>query len=137
MGDEMIHEMTKEEAVEVLESLRFGRLATAVAGVPFITPLNYVARDGAVYFRTAEGNKLMGLTINADVAFEADRFVDGCAESVIVLGRAEEVVAGQEREFAESLPLQPWIETDKQHVVKIAVGEISGRRFQLNEFAQL
>ena len=53
------------------------------------------------------------------------------ARSVIVAGTARRLESEDEIEFAQSLPLRPWIPTDKFNYVEIEVDEISGREFHL------
>ena len=43
------------------------------------------------------------------------------------------MLEGPERARAEQLPLRPWVPTEKHTIVRIAVDEISGRRFQLSK----
>ena len=74
--EDVIQPMSQEDAWEFLGSQEFGRLAFAVAGDPEIVPINFCATNDKVYFRTAEGSKLLGLTINKRVALETDK-IDG------------------------------------------------------------
>lgn len=134
-SDNPIVNLTEDECREVLQRNTFGRLAVAVAGTPEIMPINYVADGDKLYFRTAEGSKLAALTINSDVAFETDEIGTEEAVSVIVQGQARELRTPEEQEFAESLKLRPWIDTRKSHVIEITPGEVTGRRFRLNENA--
>lgn len=131
--DDVVQDMSDEEAWEFLASQEMGRLAFAVAGDPDIVPINFCATNDKVYFRTAEGSKLLGVTINKRVALETDRISGGTALSVIVHGSAREIDTIDEYEFAESLPLRTWVPTRKVHYIEITPEEISGRRFHLGE----
>lgn len=134
MEDDIVQDMSEQEAWEFLESQELGRLAFAVAGYPDIVPINFCATRGKVYFRTAEGSKLLGLTINTRVALETDRVRGGnTALSVIVHGIAREIDTIDEYEFAESLPLRTWLPTRKVHYIEITPEEVTGRRFHLGE----
>ena len=94
-------------------------------------PINYaIDEHRRIVFRTAEGSKLLGLTINSDVAFEIDEFGDTDATSVIVRGRARQL-EGHEADATDQLPLRPWVDTAKFNVIAIEVDEITGRRFEL------
>lgn len=64
----------KEKVEEILGRCRIGRLATIGAdGYPYVTPLNYVYWNGAVYFHCArKGEKLDNIAIDARVCFEVD-----------------------------------------------------------------
>ena len=64
----------KEKIEEILGRCRIGRLATAgTDGYPYVTPLNYVYWNGAVYFHCARmGEKLDNIAADPRVCFEVD-----------------------------------------------------------------
>ena len=128
-----VEPLSEEESWAFLESQEFARLAFAIAGEPDIVPINIYARDRIVYFRTAEGSKLLGITVNANVALEADAIAGDQATSVIVHGTARELERDSEYDYADSLPLRSWVPTLKYHYVAITCEEITGRRFHLGE----
>lgn len=132
MVSDPISTLSEDDSWKVLEENEFGRLAYAIGGEAYIVPINYVARDKRIVFRTAEGNKMFGVTMNSSVAFEIDDVHrdSGEATSVIVRGRAR-VLEGHEAEAADTLPLRTWVPTLKFNIVAIEVDEISGRRFAL------
>lgn len=124
--------LTPEQSWQLLEAHEFGRLAFHLADEVHIAPINYAA-DGRhrLVFRTSEGSKLLGVTMNQDVAFEIDEISDDeVATSVIVRGRAR-LLEGREADATDQLPLRPWVGTTKANVLALEVDEISGRRFQL------
>ena len=130
LHEDPVERLSEEESWAFLESQEFARLAFAIAGEPDIVPINIYARDRIVYFRTAEGSKLLGLTMNADVAFEIDEFTEDEATSVVIRGRARQLEHHEEAE-TELLPLRPWVNTAKFNTIVIEVDEITGRRFGL------
>ena len=105
-------------------------MAFHLVGEVHIAPINYAVDGERILFMTAEGSKLLGITMNADVAFEVDEVTDDHAMSVIVRGRAREL-EGSEKYVVEQLPVRPWVNTPKYGVVSITVEEITGRRFDL------
>ena len=123
--------LSEEECWELLRSQEFGRLAFHLAREVHIVPLNYAidAKDRIV-FRTAEGSKLLGLTMNDDVAFEIDEFTEEEARSVVVRGNARQLERPELDEI-EQLPLRPWVDTAKFNVIAVEVDEMSGRHFEL------
>lgn len=126
-----ITSLTDDECWELLHSQEFGRLAFHLLDEVHIVPLNYaVDHDKRIIFRTAEGSKLLGLTINDDVAFEIDEFTEDWARSVVLRGRARHL-EGLEADATDQLPLRPWVNTAKFNVVAIEVDEIHGRAFEL------
>lgn len=97
----------KNEIQKILKQCTVGRLATlGIDGFPYITPLNYVFWQGAIYFHSAPtGEKLDNIAAHPQVCFEVDTplaYLDTgydpakppCAVSqlykcVIIRGRAE------------------------------------------------
>ncbi len=132
MADEenIIEVLDERDCWELLELTPLGRIALAPAGVLDVFPVNYVVHDGAIYFRTAPGTKLVELTVNPHVALEIDGWDDAEAFSVVVKGEAERLEHGVEIDAAEKLPLHPWIPTLKYRWVRIRPTSISGRRFR-------
>ncbi|CCH79508.1 conserved hypothetical protein [Nostocoides japonicum T1-X7] len=122
------------ECWELLRGEEFARLAFHLAGEVHIVPLNYATDGGRLFFRTAEGSKLLGVTMNDDVALEIDHFDDEAekAWSVVVRGNAT-VLEGSAADVVEELPLRPWVPTAKYVVVAITPGEITGRAFRISK----
>ncbi|MGO4103734.1 pyridoxamine 5'-phosphate oxidase family protein [Leifsonia sp. YAF41] len=116
---------------ELLLSASLGRLAMSVGNEPDIFPVNFVAADGRLFFRTAEGSKLLELTVNDHVAFETDGVGREQAWSVVLKGTARILEKRAEIDAAEELPLHPLIPTLKYIYVEITPREFSGRRFTL------
>ena len=126
-----VHALTEHDCWEFLHAEECGRLAFHLLDEVHIVPINYaIDEHRRIVFRTAEGSKLLGLTINSDVAFEIDEFGDTDATSVIVRGRARQL-EGHEADATDQLPLRPWVDTAKFNVIAIEVDEITGRRFEL------
>ena len=126
-----VHVLTEDECYEMLRGQEFGRLAFHLLDEVHIVPINYALDSRRrVVFRTSEGSKLLGVTINQDVAFEIDHYSETEASSVIVRGQATQL-EGRDKDATDQLPLRPWVDTEKFNVVAIEVSEISGRRFDL------
>ena len=126
-----VHVLHPEESWEFLRGREFGRLGFHLLDEVHIVPINYVVDDRRLLFLTTEGSKLLGVTMNADVAFEVDEVEGETATSVIVRGRAKQLV-GEAAWIADRLPMRPWVGTPKYIVVEITVEEITGRRFDLS-----
>lgn len=122
--------LDERECWELLELAPMGRIALAAAGELDIFPLNFAVHDGALWFRTAPGTKLVELTVNPDVALEIDGWDDGEAFSVVVKGVAERLEHASELDEAERLPLTPWVPTLKYRWVRIRPSTVTGRRFR-------
>lgn len=119
---------------ERLRSEEFGRLAFHLVDEVHIVPINYVAQQPRLIFRTTEGSKLVGVAMNSDVAFEIDGIEsDGHrAWSVVARGRAR-ILDGDDARDAATLGLRPWLgSTDKHRFVAIDVESVTGRQYELS-----
>lgn len=129
MNDE--YELHPEECWDLLRAQEFGRLAFTVVDELHITPINYAVDEQTLLFRTAAGNKLFGVELGGEVAFEIDEIGEDEATSVVVRGRARHLEEDEEHR-ADNLPLRPWVSSDKPNVVEIAPTDVTGRRFPLS-----
>jgi hypothetical protein len=123
--------LTEEECWSALMSASLGRLAVTVGGVPDIFPVNFVAADRHLFFRTAPGTKLVELTVNNRVAFETDGVGQDEAWSVVIHGKARALSTQREIDDVAALPLRPLIPTVKAVFVEIVPQSVTGRRFTL------
>lgn len=98
--------MLSEEALELLRNGEYGILSViGDDGYPYGVPLNYAYKDGCIYFHCAlEGHKIDAIKNNNKVSFcvvgnteiISDKFSTKY-ESVIIFGRAEEVIEENEK----------------------------------------
>ena len=117
---------------QMLSAEEFGRLAFHLADEVHLVPINYAVDERRrIVFRTAEGSKLLGLTMDADVAFEIDHVEEDEATSVVVRGRARQL-EGHEADETDQLRLRAWVDTVKFNTIAVEVDEITGRRFELS-----
>lgn len=126
--DTPVTHLSEAQAWELLAGAQVGRLATVIERQPDIFPVNFVVDGTSVVFRTAEGSKLLQLTINSGVAFQADGWNSDGGWSVVLKGNAEEITDAVERGRIEHL-LHPWVPSVKSHVVRIVPAKVEGRRF--------
>lgn len=64
--------ISREECEKALQEAEYGSLATISAdGTPYITPLNFVYKDGALYFHCAKnvGHKMENIAANKKACF--------------------------------------------------------------------
>ena len=124
--------LTEQEVQDLLDQTRFARLGTVdPQGYVHITPVNIVADGGKIYFRTAAGSKLTQLLLEEKVTLQADRVEGGQAYSFNVFARARLLTDSQELEYVSSLPLDPWLGTEKLEWVELSPQKLEGRRFRL------
>ena len=129
MTGDPITVLSDQESWELLRSQSLGRIGVSVGDDPDIFPLNYVVDGEKIVFRTGEGTKLAGLSVNGKVVFEVDSYDTEGGWSVIAKGTAERIVSTGDIAAADELPPKPWVATMKYNYVAITVNVISGRRF--------
>jgi nitroimidazol reductase NimA-like FMN-containing flavoprotein (pyridoxamine 5'-phosphate oxidase superfamily) len=145
--------MNDEDARAFLAGQTEGRLATCdSAGEPYITPLNYLFREGKIYLHCKlTGRKLDNIAGNPRVCFEVSQvekitaLLDrpcGCSTrytSVLAFGSARVLDDDKEKaallnllveRYAGGKPFQPVTENNAAGcaVVEIAIEKISGKR---------
>lgn len=118
------------ECRRLLASVPIGRVVFTDRALPAVQPVNFVVYDGAVVFRTGQGSKLAAASRNAVVAFEADEIDQEYQRgwSVVVVGQAQEVTDPSLRQRMAELPLRPWASGARDHIIRIPIEIISGRR---------
>ena len=122
--------LSEDECWSLLPTVSLGRLVTIMGGQSEIFPVNFVTQRQTVLFRTAQGTKLYTAVMGDWVAFEADDHTAAEGWSVIIKGRAHELLATAEILDAEEAPLLSWIATLKPIYVRVIAMEITGRRFK-------
>ena len=135
MPDRVIEELDEGECLKLIAGGGIGRIAYTSRFGPAVLPVNYVWRDGAVVFRTAENSPLdedlrTGIA-NADyrVAFEIDS-IDPAARqgwSVLIQGPAHHVT-GTAEEAVRQTGVESWAPGDRELFVRIVPSRITGRR---------
>jgi nitroimidazol reductase NimA-like FMN-containing flavoprotein (pyridoxamine 5'-phosphate oxidase superfamily) len=130
-NDGSARELTLEECWDFLATQQLGRLAFRLLDETHIVPVNFAVDGRTLLFRTDGGNKLFGVELGAEVAFEADEVVGETARSVVLRGRARRL-GEQEEHRAEQVALHTWVGMPKYNVVEFAPVEVSGREFSLH-----
>jgi nitroimidazol reductase NimA-like FMN-containing flavoprotein (pyridoxamine 5'-phosphate oxidase superfamily) len=129
-------ELAPHQCWALLRGTELGRLALVLEGHPEIFPITYLVDHGAVVFRTAPGSKLSAIHAQGAeqlVAFEADGVEGEVAWSVVIKGRAKEVTGLYDAIHSALLPLHPHQGGQKDHLVEVMPGEITGRRFSVDQ----
>lgn len=125
--------LDEDQSWRLLAHTSHGRVATSVAGLIDIVPVNYGVHNQKLFLRTAPGNKLAAMTINSKIAFEVDGILADEAWSVVVHGTATVLTTESEIAEARESGVSPWIPTQKDFWIRVHVDSISGRHFQLGE----
>lgn len=123
----------RDECLALLRADEIGRLAVIDSGRPVIFPVNYVVDDEDIVFRTAPGTKV-DQGPRAGACFEIDGFdrPHHAGWSVVVTGRLDEVTAYSGSLFARAseLPVHPWADGPKEHIMRLVPASITGRRIR-------
>jgi nitroimidazol reductase NimA-like FMN-containing flavoprotein (pyridoxamine 5'-phosphate oxidase superfamily) len=135
MADSLMEDLAESECLELLKSHHFGRVAfvEGAGALPVIMPLNYLVQAETVVCRTNPHSRLGSALRGTPVSFE----IDGIDQrqrtgwSVVVSGRAHEVVDPTELEELHQTPLLPWAPGDRSLYIRITPELVSGRRISL------
>lgn len=125
--------LSHAECEGMLSRTLIGRIGVLYAGEPLILPVLFAYAQGAVVFRTAPGEKLDSVWVNAVAAFEIDGWDASTRTgwSVLVRGRTETVHDEVEVARLESLGLASWVPALQPTTwVRISPSEITGRRIR-------
>ena len=130
MIEEGLELLTEAECMLLMATVSVGRIGVTIGALPAIFPVNFAVREGAVYFRTGVGTKLAAAANHSVVAFEVDRVdpLEHSGWSVLAIGTATQVTDPEELASLSGLPLGPWAEGERDHLVRIPVELVSGRR---------
>lgn len=135
MTDQSVTEehLSEDACWERLRQAPVGRLGVWVEDHPEIFPVTFTVDRETLLFRSGPGTKLDAVLSGMPVAFEVDALDASTSVvwSVLVKGRAEQVIRSVELMEAGDLSLKPWHPGDKAALVRITPAEITGRRFPI------
>ena len=130
----MIHSnlvtLDRQECLRLLAGETVGRVVHTDRALPACTPVNFRLVGEAVVFRTAASSRLAAATADAVVAFEVDDIDPETSTgwTVLVTGVATAVRDVSALVRLDQLGLVAWAGGDRQHWVRIALADVSGRR---------
>lgn len=115
---------------ELLRTQVVGRVAFLLDARLELLPVNYTVDRGSVVFRTGTGSKSRAADLGTEAVFEADSLNDpDVAWSVIIRGELRPIRQLHELIDSYDLPVYPWEASPKNSIVRLLVGEITGRSF--------
>jgi uncharacterized protein len=133
--DSLMEDLAESECRALLNARHFGRVAFVekAGGAPVIMPLNYWMQAAAVVVRTDPRSKLGSALRDAPVSFEIDGIdqAQRTGWSVVVSGRAQEIVDPRELEELHQAALLPWAPGDRSQYVRITPELVTGRRINV------
>jgi uncharacterized protein len=131
-GTSRLRTLEREDCLRLLQSVRYGALATVEGDQPLVVVLNHLVDRDGIYFRTRTDAQLARLTEGGRVppaVFEVDsaRPDDAMGWSVMATGLLH-------REYGETRiahlrsRLEPWVEGVRDLILYLEVHELTGRR---------
>jgi len=124
----------RSECLELLASVRVGRLGLIVDDRPEILPVNYILDGDSVLFRTSESSVLNQASLR-EVAFEVDH-IDAsarCGWSVMIHGHADDIGTAIDptSERLRQLTLITWAPGQRHRWFVVRPRSITGRRLRV------
>jgi len=135
--------LTSSAVARLLENEPVAHIGVVADGAPYVTPISFVWKDEALWFRTLPGRRLDAIVENPNLSCELSRFVidTGHWESVIVDGTAELMEDDPELEDAimnairakyrritrMALDLPPDVLPNVGVIIKVTPQRVSGR----------
>jgi nitroimidazol reductase NimA-like FMN-containing flavoprotein (pyridoxamine 5'-phosphate oxidase superfamily) len=138
VSDAKLEMLDEDECVRLIAPGGIGRLVFAGRFDLTVLPVNYVLRDGAILFRTAQaGSTDEDLRTGIEhaeyrVAFEVDDFDAETREgwSVLIQGPAHHLDDPGEQADAVAAGVEPWPGGEREHFIQITPVRITGRRIR-------
>lgn len=141
----LIHELTKEECLEVLRRNTLGRLACVQDGQPYIVPVSFNLDGSDIYGFATVGQKIHWMRANPLVCLEVEEIADRRQwTTVVAFGsyeelndseehaaakqRAHELFAGRDRWWEPATGKTPSREPHAAVLYRINVHRLTGRR---------
>lgn len=127
-----LEELNRRQCLDLLDTVRVGRLVFTEGGLPAVQPVNFRLWHEDLAIRVAGGPKLAAATDNQVVAFEADELDAELRDgwSVVVVGHAEPVTDIDALVELSGTFVEPWVEGQRDHFVRIRTEKMTGRRFR-------
>ena len=90
--------LAEQQALELLNSAKIGRLGCIANGEPYVVPINYFLEDGSIYSHSLPGRKIEALRLHPRACLQVDEIEDDFNwRSVIAYGNFEEIRIPSER----------------------------------------
>jgi nitroimidazol reductase NimA-like FMN-containing flavoprotein (pyridoxamine 5'-phosphate oxidase superfamily) len=122
--------LDREQCLELLQTVRVGRLVFTEDALPAVQPVNFRMWRDNVVIRVAGGAKLSAAARNFVVAFQADELDPDLRTgwSVTVVGHAQRITDVDELVEVSGTFIQPWVDGNRDHFVRIRTEKVTGRR---------
>jgi nitroimidazol reductase NimA-like FMN-containing flavoprotein (pyridoxamine 5'-phosphate oxidase superfamily) len=124
-----LEHLTTAECWDLLGSHPVGRIGVLIDSAPEIYPVTHLVDQQTIVFRTDTGSKLRGIDRSPSVCYQVDGLdeEDCTGWSVLVKGRAAEVVFAEDIRALLERSLPFWSLGDRAHWIRIVPREVTGR----------
>lgn len=131
-GVPVLEELGEPESLALLEPGGVGRVVFTDERGPVALPVNFRTLDREVYFRTGHGSIARTVEAGGTVSVEVDHLDEAQGEgwSVLVTGGAAFVTDAGELARVQAQHVEPWAGGDRDQVVRVAPGKVTGRRIR-------
>ncbi|WP_165068109.1 pyridoxamine 5'-phosphate oxidase family protein [Marisediminicola senii] len=119
-----------DECWRLLAANSIARLAVTDDLGPDIFPINYLAKSGSVFFRSAPGKKIVSLTEHPAVAVEVDGTDGGKRFSVVIRGEAHRLNDDAQIHESGVLALTTMTGPEKWNYFELTPRTVTGKRFR-------
>lgn len=120
--------LSESQCWKLLGTAHIGILAVVTEDGPDLFPINFLAAEHSVLFRTAPGEKLMKLVADPRVALAVEGEDAKGLWSVVLRGTARRLFFDDEIEASGVLALETATESTKDNFVRITATQLTGRR---------
>jgi nitroimidazol reductase NimA-like FMN-containing flavoprotein (pyridoxamine 5'-phosphate oxidase superfamily) len=122
--------LDEAECRRLLITVPLGRLLFTKGGLPAVRLVTFFVDDDTVVFATADGDKYRAAERGDVVAFEVDD-IDHHRHrgwTVTAAGHLSVVDPQDAAGLARTLPLRPWAPHTDQHLIRLGIESLEGRR---------
>jgi hypothetical protein len=114
----------------LLRSVPIGRLVFTQGALPAVRLVNFLVAEGAILFRTSDGDKLRAAERGDVVAFEVDEIDQDrhLGWTVTAIGHLSVADTEEDPPLAGELPLRPWAPHHDGHLIRLEIESLQGRR---------
>ncbi|MFD9291589.1 helix-turn-helix domain-containing protein [Streptomyces sp. NPDC060030] len=132
-GHPRLVEIGQDECWRLVGRRGVGRVVVSDEHGPAVYPVNYVAAENRIAYRTSPGSG-PAHAAGRETAFEVDHIDDAFSRgwSVLVVGEAGTVTEPEEVELLrnEAGPMAPWAGGERDLWVVVTAGRVTGRRIE-------
>ena len=120
--------LSETQCWKLLAKAHIGTLAVVTEDGPDLFPIDFLAAEHTVVFRTAPGEKLMKLVADPRVALAVEGTDAKGVWSIVLRGTARRLSFDDEIEASGVLDLETTTPTAKANFVRITPTQLTGRR---------